>query len=149
MNRIVLLIFTLVMAQGAVADGIYKWVDAEGGVHYGARPPAGGRAQSVTVKKAPPPDPGVAGLRAKEGKLLQVYDQEHQEKQQAEAKASQEAAKRKRNCNIARDDPRMLKGVGRVYQLNDQGKRVYLSDAQKRSKEAAAQRAVAQWCDGQ
>lgn len=36
-------------AQGAVAGGIYKWVDADGNVHFGDRPAAGAEPVDVQV----------------------------------------------------------------------------------------------------
>ena len=52
MKRIVLLLSCLaVMPSGAQADELYRWVDAQGKVHYGDVPPAD--AAQVTTIKSP------------------------------------------------------------------------------------------------
>ncbi|MDD5301396.1 MAG: glutaredoxin family protein [Gallionella sp.] len=52
MKRIVLLLSCLaVVPSGAQADELYRWLDAQGKVHYGDVPPAG--ATQVTTIKSP------------------------------------------------------------------------------------------------
>mgnify|MGYP001031532319 CR=1 FL=1 len=41
---------TLGVAMAATAEGIHKWVDAEGNVHYGDRPPATVEAQTLDIR---------------------------------------------------------------------------------------------------
>ncbi|MCO3537907.1 DUF4124 domain-containing protein, partial [Pseudomonas aeruginosa] len=39
----------LALSSFAMAAPIYKWVDAEGVTHFGAQPPQGAQATTVTV----------------------------------------------------------------------------------------------------
>jgi len=58
MKRIVLLLGCLaMMPSGAQADELYRWVDAQGKVHYGDVPPAGA-AQVTTIKSPAAVTPG-------------------------------------------------------------------------------------------
>ena len=44
-----ILLFTLLMACHAVADGVYKWVDDKGKVHYGSQEPVNQQAEQTTI----------------------------------------------------------------------------------------------------
>lgn len=53
----------LVLDAGeAAAAGIYRWVDAEGGVHFGDRPPAAQAASPVEVRVNTYPAPSIETL---------------------------------------------------------------------------------------
>jgi glutaredoxin len=50
--RVWLTIILLAATCGAAAQTTYRWVDKDGKVHYGDKPPAPGEAKSVQQKKA-------------------------------------------------------------------------------------------------
>lgn len=62
MSRLLLLL-ALCVGQPASAE-IYKWVDEDGGVHFGDAKPAGKQARELRIKSTPAPtsaSPGAAG----------------------------------------------------------------------------------------
>lgn len=60
--RLILLIVLGLLAGAAQAGEAYRWVDAEGKVHYGDRPPAD--TKEVETRKIPADNPDAATLEA-------------------------------------------------------------------------------------
>jgi hypothetical protein len=54
----------MILAYGATvqADGVYKWIDAQGRIHYGDRPQSN-TAQPLNIRPAPPVDEGLRQQR--------------------------------------------------------------------------------------
>ncbi|MEQ6340267.1 MAG: DUF4124 domain-containing protein [Gammaproteobacteria bacterium] len=54
----------MILACGvtAQADGVYKWTDAQGRIHYGDRPQSN-TAQPLNIRPAPPVDEGLRQQR--------------------------------------------------------------------------------------
>jgi hypothetical protein len=52
-NMKYLVCLILVITSSAYANGIYKWIDEDGNVHYGDAPPASVATEEVTVDVAP------------------------------------------------------------------------------------------------
>jgi Domain of unknown function (DUF4124) len=125
-------------AMGATrADQIYRSVDAQGHVTYSDRPNSSGAQKAdVSVQQA---DPAEAERLAKERQLLKAEDEQRKKQQASDsrAKAQQEHDKAAR-CRVARDNYNSVKDVPRLYKLDADGNRVFLSDS-----EADAQRETA------
>lgn len=138
------LAFALIVAP-ASAEGVYKWVDAEGRTHFGSRPPPGQKTEQLNGQVGPADAPPVQGNRSWQEQLdlSNQRRQQAREKEQAAAKTEQEDRQR---CLAARSVLDSLDRGGARYRLNDQGEREYLDDAQRQgAREAAAQR-VATYC---
>jgi hypothetical protein len=121
----------------ARADQIYRSVDAQGHVTYSDRPNSSGAQKAdVSVQQA---DPAEAERLAKERQLLKAEDDQRTKQQASDskAKAQQEHDKAAR-CRVARDNYNSVKDVPRLYKLDADGNRVFLSDS-----EADAQRETA------
>jgi len=133
---------------GALAGKIYKWTDSEGNVHYGERPPSS-QAREVEIRKAPPSSRGAApaGNSLQEtNKLLETMRKEREEKAAKKAAAEKERKRREANCSRAK---RRLAGYqigGRIYEVDEQGERSYLSDREIQKRLQAAQKEVDKWC---
>lgn len=148
-TRIVLLLLLgwTSLASGA---GVYKWVDEQGRVHYGERPPARTQAQEMQLRESPPgasPEEDEAARREHEQRLLRAFDEERVQKREQEQKSREEQAKRERNCVLARDRLRRFQSASSLYDLDAQGNRRTLSDAERAASEQRAQQDVARWCD--
>jgi Domain of unknown function (DUF4124) len=123
--------------EAARADPIYRSVDAQGHVTYSDRPNSSGAQKAdVSVQQA---DPAEAERLAKERQLLKAEDDQRKKQQASDsrAKAQQEHDKAAR-CRVARDNYNSVKDVPRLYKLDADGNRVFLSDS-----EADAQRETA------
>jgi regulator of protease activity HflC (stomatin/prohibitin superfamily) len=124
------------VANPALADQIYKSVDAQGHVTYSDRPNAAGAQKTdVTVQQA---DPAEAARLAKERQVLNAED-DQRKKQTLVAdknKAQQDKDKQAR-CQAAKDHYNSIKD-GRLYKRDSEGNRQFMSDS-----EADAQRETA------
>ena len=129
----------------AQADPVYKSVDAQGHVTYSDRPnSSGARKADVSVQQA---DPAEAERLAKEHQLLKAEDDQRKKQQASDsrAKAQQEHDKETR-CRVARNNYNNLKDVGRIYKLDADGNRVYLSDSEAEAKRETARQVMTTAC---
>lgn len=146
---ILLTLCLLCLSPLSIAGKIYKWTDSEGQVHYGERPPSG-QAKQIKVPTAPAHSPAPAARPANQQeatqKLLDSFDKERKEKAETEAKAAKEQARREKNCSSAKRRIAGLKIGGRQYEVDEQGNRHYLSEAEIQSRLAEAQQYADKWC---
>jgi len=147
-NRCWQKLFVVLLLCGGVSAQAetYRWVDDSGQVHYEDRQKG---AKSHPIKPYATPDttqPAPQERMEKTRRLLNAYRLERQQKR--EQQAEQQAAKEKRikNCNRARDDVRRYNAFRRIYNLDQDGKRVYLSDQERVSLLQRSQDKVAHWC---
>lgn len=152
------------VAVGTAHAQAYKWVDKNGHVEYGDRPPAGVK---VTPLKniAPPPAPTAApagpaasakgdAKNAKKGPLTPAqqelqFRRRMKAAQDAAAKADRErkaAEQKKENCENARQTLRTLQSGQRIARMDSKGERYFISDQQRAQDTARARTAVSQWC---
>lgn len=147
------LIITLMLmgtSSIAFAGKIYKWVDSEGKVHYGERPPAG-QGEQMRVPRSSPgiaaPAPKPSSSTDTTSKFLEDIAKERKEKQEAADKSAKEKELKDKNCSKARRQVASLKQGGRRFEVDEKGERHYLDDAdiQTRLKEAEAM--IKKWCN--
>ncbi len=132
---------------GALAGKIYKWTDSEGNVHYGERPPTS-QAREINLPKAPPSSRATpAGNSLQEtNKLLDTLQKERQQKAEKKAAAEKERKAREANCSRAKRRLAAYTIGGRIYEIDDQGERSYLGDAEIEKRRLAAQQEVDKRC---
>ena len=111
--------------------GVYKWVDANGQTHFGDRPPAQAASSEVTVKAAPASvDAGARERHQKMTEFLEQQQEERETRQAANAKAEEKAEKQAELCRKLRARLKFLASVSTFYNINDQGERVYVNEAE-------------------
>lgn len=138
-------------ASLASASGVYKWVDEQGRVHYGEKPPARIQAQEMQLKAPPLQDDTAAeddeAARSDNAqRLLRAFDEEREQKKAQQQKSREENARRERQCALARDRLRRFQSAGSLYDLDREGNRRILSDSERAASERRAQEDVARWC---
>ena len=114
---------------------IYRWVDAEGRVHYAdRRPEAPTRGvQSLQLpEEASGPDPAVQAERARARRLLQVWDEERLAREQA---AAGQAAAREALCTRLRAHLEELEHARLVYRDDGSPRPQPLGEAERQSYE--------------
>jgi hypothetical protein len=127
---------------------VYKWVDANGVTHYSEKPPETGKAKEVPLREASP-----AGADAKTAPDASLQERERAfrqrlaERQQAEAKQAKDKAAREEDCKRARLHLADMNHSPMLYDLNDKGERVYMSDEQRAQTIAASQEDYNQHCN--
>ena len=129
------------------ATGVYKWVDARGNVHYGDKPSAG-TVEEIDIKAqgSGTPPPNEAERRARQRRLLNVYQEEREAARAKAQKEKQNKARAQKNCNLARDRLRNLRRAAYLYDLDKEGNRVILSDQKREKTISDTQAAVKRWC---
>lgn len=140
------MLLLLLSAVTPVAAGVYKWVDENGQVHYGERPPMAGEAKSMTLEPAPPPDPRATERRERIKLDNESWREEKARRAEEQARAKQDEELRKRNCAAARGNLNIYQTSGRVFHLDEQGERQYVEDQNRAAAEQRAKEQVNKWC---
>ncbi|MEJ2059787.1 MAG: DUF4124 domain-containing protein [Gammaproteobacteria bacterium] len=158
--RLGLLGLTLV-ATPALAV-VFKWIDANGNVHYSQQPPEHVKNYqeldiniapgAATTTRAAPGDTGNAGegtdqnadkTKSKEGGKPA---QNQPSAEQAAAQKKAEADQKKRNCEIAQQNLKALQG-GRRVMMRDGDQQRYVSDAERSDMVKKAQEDIQKYCN--
>jgi len=141
----------------AVAGDLYRWVDAQGQVHYSDEPPpADAREVKAIRSKGVDPSPQEQPEDSEENNAEPSYveqqaafEERQAKKAEEQAKAEQKkqlAAERKKNCEAARGNYNTVSTGGRVMRINAQGEREYLSDEEIKQQAAEAKKSMDEWC---
>ncbi len=144
-SRWVFIMVVLLAGSTAIGGEIYRWVDESGQVHFGDRP-AGTSASRVAAPPAHRVDTDLQQRYQKRRKLLNAFQEEHEQERQEELVAREEAMTREKNCTIARDTLRAYLESATLYRLDEKGNRVNLSDAERTRAESKAREDVTYWC---
>jgi hypothetical protein len=125
---------------------VYRWVDADGRVHFSdRRPEPGARGlQSLEVPDAAAsPDPQLQAERERARRLLQVWDEERLAREQATA---EETVLREEQCAQLREHIEELDRARRVYREDGSDTPQLLSEAERRSHEQAVRAVFSERC---
>lgn len=128
----------LALSTGAMAGQIYKWVDAQGNVHFGAQPPEGQAATSVNPNisqpKLPAPAPAKAQTDAGEQQAIDEKVKEDIAKQEAERKKYCETMRT--NLSQLQNNPRVrVESEGEVRRLTEEERQARIAESEKAIKE--------------
>jgi hypothetical protein len=125
------LLFLLMCLSVSAYAEVYKWVDADGKVHYGDRPNSGS-AQEVKIESAPSPTGGSKDTLKNQKDIdswLKARDAERRDNKKKQAALKKEQAMLKQKCVALKNELSDLEHGGVVwYELDQTGKRRYYSD---------------------
>jgi hypothetical protein len=130
-----ILFLLFMLAATASSAEIYKWVDEQGKVHYGDTPVDQSSTQmNITQPEADKkissqPDPTSRDERRR--KLAEAMQEDRLKKQEQKQKARDEKEKLNSQCVHAKDALKNYETAGRLYNLDKDGNRVFMSDAEK------------------
>lgn len=133
-------------AGSAVASGVYKWVDEQGKVHYGDRPPGTVEPAEVEIGRAPAPSTDDADRREKTRRLLDAIESEREQEKKEAARTEARSAQRKRNCALAKRRMEILERGNTISVTGEDGERQYLDDDQRALALSQAKELVREWC---
>ncbi len=128
------------------AAKLYKWVDAEGNVTYSERKPPDAEAEELQVRS-----PSVSNEEARD-RLEALNDATEAQRvsrglEQSHATASRERDERiQKNCEIARENLRILSTNARVLDKGDRGE-YFLDEEQVKARTDRAQQNIDKYCD--
>jgi hypothetical protein len=143
-------ILSLILASLPIASthaGAYKWVDEEGNIHFGDRPPSSGAEEvRLPAPAAPSPAPDAQERRQAQQRMLDIYREDREKKQQAEDARKQQRIEMEGRCHAARDRLRSYKD-SILYDLTPEGERRLLSDAERDASIQALEAQIKQHCN--
>ena len=148
--RIPLLVLLL---AGTVAAGIYKWIDDEGRVHFGANPPQEYESREITPPQAPTEE-DVRQSQERLNRLMEYLYQsegirkEQQSKKQFEQLARQQkAVENKRLCIRARQNLYTLMQDRPAFWINEKGEREFLDDSDRAAIRELLEKEIEAYCE--
>lgn len=160
--RIALAIFISALALTAQADGIYKWTDENGVVHFGSQPPQAKQEEDeVEVVRKPKSKrykqwkaeqealkaetQAADGSREEETAEDEPADPE-QQPQQDEALSRAEQAVRAQRCRMARENLQELTTHSRVREVGADGQMRVLPEEERQQRIAQMQQTIRDNC---
>ncbi len=141
-----LLGFIHLLAPASHAANLYKWVDEQGNVTYSQRKPPDRESKSVVLRGVRPADPNA---REKLDALQDRLDTTRKDREFAatDAESAREYDRRnEENCEIARQNLRILKTNARVRTKDENGEEQYLDQAGIEAKLQETERQIQELC---
>lgn len=140
-----LVVLFLSLSQDLYAQ-LYKWVDANGKVHYSDQaPPTDSKSQKIIAPAPSADSAAIKSLAARQAELRRAQASETEKATKAEQAAAEEK-KRQDACNQAKGRLKLIQGGGRVYRFDDKGEKNFLDDASRQKALQEAEQEVAQLC---
>lgn len=136
------------LATFSASAGIYKWVDDEGRVHYGDRPASDAPTLQIEVDEAPSTAPASDALSREEKRrrLLETMQEEREEKAERRADIKAERERDHARCIQYKDRMRRFERASRLYSLDRDGNRVYMSSEQRDKSTRELQAKIRKYC---
>jgi hypothetical protein len=143
-RHLLFLALVLIVAPAA-AEGIYKWVDAQGRTHFGSAPPPGQKGEKLNGQTSTPEAAPAQGGRSWQ-EQLDLSNQRRQQTREKDQAAAQAERENQQRCQSARAALDSLERGGGRYRVSEQGEREYLDDSQRQAERDAAAQHVATYC---
>ena len=141
---IVLLFSTSLSAE------VFRWVDENGKVHFGDRPPMGQKTETLDLPKGP--DQSQAPLvsdeerKLRQRKLVKMLEEERLAKEQAKQEAAAEAKEKEQHCIRFKNRLAYLDRYTHIYNEREDGTRDYMSDEEMDAYRARVKEQYRQEC---
>ena len=142
------LLASAVAFQALADDAIYKWVDESGETHYSQMRPSGDY-QVEEIRNAPPPADDPEQVRQHLQQQVDAMNERNQEQNDAKKEAISEAEYQKiikENCANAQKNLGSLNEGGRKRYLTPDGEVVRLTEQERESRIAEANKQVKEYC---
>lgn len=145
--RSLLGLVVLLIALPASAE-VYKWVDDQGRVHYGDQPMDETSTLQIEIDEIPTNAPASDSLSREEKRrrLLESMQEERFEKKERRAKKKAERERDHRKCILYKDKMRRFENAGRLYSLDRDGNRVYMSSEEREKSTRDLQARIKKYC---
>jgi hypothetical protein len=140
---------TLAVSGAAVAGDIYKWVDAEGNVHYGDRPVAP-QSERMDIESRPTT---AASVEAQTSALAASNDRRAEARTAADEDAAAaaelraEAEQRAAKCAASRATMQRFVQSRRLYREDEAGERQYLDEAEMQAARQRVENDINEYCN--
>lgn len=145
MRRMILACSVLLALSTTVNAGqIYKWVDAQGNVHFGAQPPEGQKAAEVNPNISQPKPPA-AQPSTTEAKAETQDAEQKQLDQQARKDVAKNEAERKSYCDHTRKDLAQLRANPRL-RIEENGEMRRLTEEERQERISKSEASIKENC---
>jgi len=142
-SQLTILISIAVFSSFSVA-GTYKWVDAQGNVHYSQEKPLKGKFTEIG---APPPPPSVI-VDVNEEYARQIENKAAARRgQKSRPKTTQEKTANAELCQTSKKNLLTLQGFARVNYVNDEGVKMRMSDDEKAARLDQTKKDIEYYCE--
>ena len=131
----------LALAAPIASAQVYKWVDENGRIHYGEKPPQGSKASAVKPPAEAPNTP--AKPRDFQSQELEFRGRQIK-RNEDKARQAREAANREAYCGNAKELLAIAEQAV-LYRLV-KGERVFYSDAEQKAEIESRRAAVTRYC---
>ena len=156
-NRLRMLATILALAPltlaslSVTAAAVYKWVDENGKVHYGERPPNGAASKRIKVTAAPAAQqpssaPSTAERLDKRRKLLKSYAADRAEKREQKAKLAAQRNKLKAQCAKLKKYLQQEQSAKYLYRKDKAGNKIVVSDKERVTQVAGVKKEYKKHC---
>lgn len=126
---------------------IYKWVDAQGQVHYDDKPPVDSQKKLMNINEKSNAVRAISDDRAeKRKKLLEAIEEDRDKKKEKAAEAAKKKQKLTRQCHEAKDQLKNYKSAGYLYDLDKNGNRINFSEEQKKKVITSLEKQISEHC---
>jgi len=132
-------------AINSVNAEIYKWTDEQGNVHYGDKPVVDSTEMEINISKK---SNGKISQSREESrqKLLDAYDEDNKREAQEKDKLKKQKKKQKKNCTYAKDRLRHYERARSLYDLDKEGNRVTMSNADREKVTSDLRNKIKKFC---
>lgn len=141
-----LLLCLLLLCFNANA-GLYKWVDADGKVHYSDEPPpVNVNAEALSTPKAATNAPSEKSYVEREADMKKALKTKEEADKKA-AKQQEDAAAKQKYCASLRSHLATLEKASRIATLNEKGESVIMDDAMRQQQIEEAHKQLSTNCN--
>jgi len=143
------------MVVTSASAGIHRWVDENGQVHFGSRPPVDSNSAEVKMRKqpsTPEQTPQNSGEQTplnraeQRNRYLEQRQREKAERKEKKAKELKETKQRDRACAYSKDKLKEYLRSRRLYEPTSDGKRRWLSDEDRERAIVEMRQEEKKWC---
>lgn len=148
LQALVLAAVAVSLSAAALASDVYKFIDADGTVHYVDRP-SGEPSEELLDITSKPTDHSViqARVQARVNAKNAAREAAAAPAQLTPKEARAEREKRQQECQSYRDRLERFVQSRRLYREDEQGERVYLDEEQTRAARDRVEQQIKEHCD--
>ena len=134
---------------------VYKWVDADGNVHFtDKKPDAEIDAETVDTSATELSESRLQAAQRRDelfrqsaSKTREARSETEKQRSEQRAQSGKEQERRTANCATARQNLANSRPFNRIYTIDEQGNRTYLNDDEQLAKAEASRKAIAEYCN--
>lgn len=135
---------TLMLLAGAASAKLYKWVDEQGNVTYSERKPPDRQVEEIKLLGVPTVSNEQARQRLEQlNEKAETATKDREFKKTVTAEVAEREERLKENCEIARQNLRVLENSSRVQDQSGQ----FMDDAQREARLAQTRKEVENNCN--